>query len=97
MNGPDKHSAVIVTEGFSAFVDGIPDKCEHDYNGDSVCITASGKVIWWHTFKKWASYTEEMRLPLIHEHQNEINDPVVEQAVTCVHCKKIFQPPMFDE
>jgi hypothetical protein len=50
MNGPNKHSAIInLGNGATAFVDGIPDKCNHDYTGDAVFQSASGKMIYWHT------------------------------------------------
>lgn len=95
MNGPDKHSAIGFINGSPVFIDGIPDKCEHDYTGDVVCRSASGKIIYWHTYRQWASLVSKVRDRLIHEHHNEIDDPIVEGAVTCRKCKKIFEPPMF--
>ncbi len=90
------HSAHIIAPGFSAFIDGIPDKCQHDWSGDAVYFTESGKTIYWHTFRAWAGYTEAMRGQLIHEHQDDIGDPVSGSAVTCRKCKKIFSPPLYE-
>lgn len=96
MNDPNKHSAFVqLPSGVKAFIDGIPDKCEHDYTGDPVYFTASGKTIYWHTFRQWASLTTKAREPLIYDHQYKIDDPIIGGAVTCKKCKKIFHPPMF--
>lgn len=97
MNGPNTHGEFIaLPSGGSAFVDGVPDNCDHDYSGDWVYITASGKVIYWHTYRQWASYTEQMRGPLIHQHQDSIGDPVTGGAVSCRKCKKIYQPSIHE-
>ena len=92
MNGSNKHSAFIIGDGFSAFIDGITDQCKHDYSGDEVHFTQSGKTIYWYTYKQWASYTERMRSELIYKHHEVIGDPIMGGAVTCKKCKKIFQP-----
>lgn len=89
------HSAHVISEGFSMFIDGVSDDCEHDYSGDEVHFTQSGKIIYWHTFRQWASFTAPMRNRLIYEHQQEIGDPICSGAVTCKKCKKIYQPSMF--
>lgn len=40
------HGAFIkLGEGCHAFMDGIPDQCEHDWNGDAVHFAASGKIL----------------------------------------------------
>lgn len=49
------HSAHIITESFSAFIDGIPNDHECDGKGDPILIAQSGKVIYWHTYRQWAS------------------------------------------
>lgn len=92
---PGTHGEVIISNGIIAFVDGIPDKCEHDWSGDAVHFTASGKTIFWHTYRQWASYTSQMRDRLIYEYHQKIDDPIIGGAVTCRKCKKIFYPPMF--
>lgn len=85
------HSVVI--PGF-AFINGVPDTCNHNWNGDTIFFTKSGKMITPHTFPEWASYTAQMREPLIHKHQQEIDDPILEGAVSCSICKKVFQPDL---
>jgi hypothetical protein len=92
----DTHADLItLPDGSTAFIDGLPDACPHDWNGDAVHFTASGRVIHWHTFRAWASYTAQLRDELIHAHQNQIGDPVVGSAVTCSKCRKQFNPPNF--
>jgi hypothetical protein len=80
----------------SMFIDGIPDKCDHDWTGDEVMRSASGKIIYWHTYRQWASLCSDARDRLIYEHHEKIDDPIVEGAVSCRKCKKVFHPPIFD-
>lgn len=92
----ETHGAVIrLSEDSIMFVDGIPDQCQHDYK-DDVFISASGKVIHWHTYRQWASYTAQMRNQLIMQHHYDIEDPIVEGTAECRKCHKIYQPPIFD-
>lgn len=90
----ETHSAFGTIDGMSFFIEGIPDTCEHEYK-DEVFISASGKVIHWHTYRQWASYTAAMRNDLIFQHHNDIDDPIVCGTFECRKCKKIYQPPMF--
>lgn len=86
------HSAFIQFEnGARAFVDGIPDTCKHK-EFDEVFQSASGKMIYWHTYRRWASYTSTMRNRLIYEYHDSINDPIVMGTSQCRHCKKIDFP-----
>lgn len=82
------HSAHIITEGFSAFIDGIPNDHECDSKGDAILIAQSGKVIYWHTYRQWASYTSEMRDRLVYEYHLKIDDPIRAGSVTCSVCKE---------
>lgn len=82
---------------FSAFVDGIPDKCKHKWNGDTVMFTESGKEIHWYTYRQWASYTDQMRRPLVYKYQEEILDPIRGETTSCSKCKKVFHPSMHGE
>ena len=95
MNSHNTHGEIFIGEKFSMFIDGVPDKCEHDYTGDTISITRSGKYVYWHTYKQWASYTSQLRDRLVLEHQHKIDDPIVESAVSCRKCKKMFQPSAF--
>lgn len=87
----NKHGAVIKIGDSLAFIDGIPDKCQHDDVGSTIHVTASGKTITWKTFKKWASYTSQLRDPLIIAHQETINDPVVSASVSCSKCGRPWE------
>jgi len=80
-------------DGTRMFVDGVPDKCDHDTKGDAIYQSASGKVIFWYTYRQWASYTEEMRARLIYEYHESIDDPIVSMTASCSKCKK----PTFNE
>jgi len=96
MDNNNTHGAsIILGENISVFIDGIPDDCEHDYSGDTVFVSRSGKIIKWHTYKQWASYTAQNRSNLIREYHDKIDDPIVEGFVTCKKCKKGFSPPDF--
>lgn len=79
---------------FSAFIDGVPDKCHHVWNGDTIFFTKSGKMITPHTYPKWAGYTAQLREMLVHDHHNETDDPILEAATSCSKCKKVFQPDL---
>lgn len=89
------HSAHIIGNGFSAFIDGIPDTCEHDWSGDEVMFAKSGKTIYWHTYRKWASLISKERNRLIYEYHAEIEDDIIGGASTCKKCNKIFSPPLW--
>lgn len=90
------HSAIIqLSEGVTAFVDGIPDKCDHDDKGDVILWTHSGKNIYWHTYRQWAHLPTTERCKLIFKHHDEIDDPIQGSCVSCSKCKKPFSPPMF--
>lgn len=90
----ETHGAFIQLPNGHAFIDGIPDTCEHDYS-DDVFISKSGKVIHWHTYKQWASYISIARAELIMQYHDKIDDPIVCGTSECRKCKKIFHPPMF--
>lgn len=98
MNGPDQHSAFIHLPGIgNTFIDGIPDECQHDSKGDLVMQAASGKMIYWHTYRKWAHLTTQARRYLIFAYHNEIEDPIVLETTSCSKCKKVFHPPIFQK
>lgn len=93
---PNTHGAMIeFTDGSRAFVDGLPDSCDHDWSGDEVMQSASGKMIYWHTYRQWAHLCSDARNRLIYEYHEKINDPILMGVVTCKKCKKIFSPPLF--
>lgn len=90
------HSGMIVIDVDSiAFIDGIPDTCQHK-ESDDVFQSASGKWIYWHTYRKWASLTSQARYPLIMEYHDSIGDPIVLGTSQCRKCKKIDNPNSLD-
>jgi hypothetical protein len=92
----ETHSAIIqISKDSIAFINGIPDTCEHDYK-DDVFIAASGKVIHWYTYRDWAGYTAEMRNDLIREHHIKNDDPIVIATSECRKCHKIYSPPIHE-
>jgi len=97
MNGPYKHGELIALPGGGhAFVDGIPDDCEHDYS-DPVYQTKSGKWIYWHTYRQWASLPSKDRDILIqnlHYSGEKSDDPIITATSQCTKCKKIYAPEM---
>lgn len=74
------------------FIDG-PTTCEHhNWNGDTIFYSASGKRITPLTYLKWASYTAPLRERLIYEHHEEIDDPITSAFGSCKNCKQEFSP-----
>lgn len=100
MSGPHTHGAFIQLPGGNAFVDGIPDTCQHDYS-DDVYETKSGKMIYWHTYRQWASLTSKARAQLIQQLHSpggmEEDDPITTMTSQCTKCKKIYEPNFFTE
>lgn len=69
--------------------------CEHNFSGDTVYTSESGKKIYWHTYRQWSSYTEQARGEFIIQHHEAIADPIVQISVCCKHCKLEFHPPIY--
>jgi hypothetical protein len=86
---------IPLPDGAIAFVDGIPDQCDHDWNGDEILWSASGKIIYWHTYRQWAHLPSRERYRLISDYHDEIEDPVTGGCASCSKCKKAFSPPTF--
>lgn len=92
----DTHTKIIIGRDFSAIISGVPDKCKHDDLGSTVFQTASGKTITWKTYKEWASYTSQMRDPLIMKRQEELMDPIVQAGCSCSKCGKAWEPDIYN-
>lgn len=82
------HSAFIAGNGFSAFIDGMPNNHECDSKGDVHYWTASGKHVTWYTQKQWAHLTTEAREPLLYAYYDKIGDPICSGSVSCSICKE---------
>ena len=87
---------IVFKDGTTAFITGVPDECDHKWNGDVVLESKSGGIITWSTYPKWAGYTSWFREKLIYEHHEKICDPIVSSSVTCSKCKKMFVPSMYE-
>jgi hypothetical protein len=61
--------------GGNAFVDGLKQDHECDSKGDTVYQTASGKMVYWYTQRKWAHLTTKARAPLLYAYYDSIDDP----------------------
>lgn len=89
------HSAHIIGHDFSVFIDGIQDSCEHDWTGDIILYSKSGKTIYWHTYRQWASLTDRNYWQkLVQEYHESIDDPIISGCVSCRKCKKPFTPSL---
>ena len=96
----DTHTEFIAFEHegkkITAFMSGVPDKCQHDDNGGTVHTTRSGKYIFPATYPQWAGYTSRLRDPLIIAYQDSIDDPVLESGVSCSKCGKPWEPDLYN-
>lgn len=90
----ETHGAMIRIGDSVCFIDGIPDTCQHEYK-DDVFITASGRVIHWHTFRQWASFCAPMRNYLIQQWCIDNDENIVEGTSECRKCGKIYHPGYF--
>ena len=97
MNSPHTHGELIdLGNGARAFVDGIPDTCEHDYeSGPTVIHTASGRIITWRTYPEWAGYTDSVRVDLVRFRTEQEGDPITCMTGECRKCGKEFYPEMW--
>lgn len=92
---PGKSAIILFKGGGAAFIDGMPETCDHKEE-DAVYVSSSGKVVHWHTYRQWAHLTTQARYPLIIDYHDQIEDPIVEFTTECRSCKRIYRPPMFD-
>lgn len=85
-------SEIVNTGSGLAFVDGIKSGHECNFNGDPIYESASGKIIYWHTYRQWAHYPTSVRYQLINEYHNRIDDPIISMTTCCSICKSPFNP-----
>lgn len=74
------------------FIDGPTTWENHNWKGDTIFYSSSGKRITPSTYIKWASYTAPLREKLIYEHHLLIDDPIVSATSSCNNCKQEFSP-----
>lgn len=90
------HGAFIqLPDGAHAFIDGIPDQCDHDWNGKGCHIIS---------YIGGGGY--DKMIPIIDDHPDEfyrmdqelrLNGKYISGGcVSCSKCGKPFEPPMFD-
>ena len=48
------------------------------------------------TFREYASYTSQMRDPLIYKRCEENGDPIVSAGVSCSKCGKPWEPDIYN-
>jgi hypothetical protein len=99
MNDSNTHSAFIAGKGFSVFIDGIPDKCDHDYSGPGVHFVSGGEngdeVLTDAELAKSPGATESEKFYNKDQELRKQGKWISGGAVTCAKCGKIFSPPMF--
>lgn len=92
--GPDKHSAFIIGKHFSAFVDGIPDKCQHQWDGKGYhfvsYINGGG-------FDEMIPDTgqSQQELQNMDEELRKQGKYLSGGCVSCSKCGKPYEPEMF--
>lgn len=90
------HCEIIQFRGLRAIRCGVPDECNHDFSGEVVHITQSGRVLRWNTYPRYASFTAQARDEILRSiHDKDSDDPIVCGTVTCKHCGLPFSPPQY--
>ena len=84
----DTHGECIMGEGFAYFIDGVPDKCEHDDDGPTLSFNSNGE------------YFRDDEMP---DHKTDLKGWIKFQedhnirggCVSCSKCGKPYSPDMF--
>ena len=45
------HTEIVIGNGFTAIMSGVPDKCEHQWDGKQYCETSDGEILMEHSDK----------------------------------------------
>ncbi|HMG16747.1 MAG TPA: hypothetical protein VK590_14925 [Saprospiraceae bacterium] len=85
----DTHGALIIGDGFSAFVDGIPDKCEHDDNGPVLSFNSEGEYFKDSEMPDYKTNPDGWRK---FQDAHKINGG----CVSCSKCGKPYTPDFFN-
>lgn len=88
---------IIFPDGSKAFIDPPKGDHEHDSDGPDYFQTASGDLLFPWTYEIWASYTRDMRNPLLYKYQQDIGDPIVAGGCTCSKCYKPVGPDPWED
>lgn len=92
MNGPQHHGEQIIIPGLgSAFIDGVPDRCDHDYS-IVVWILANGDVL---DEPHYRCPTDEATAEYVQAEAHRRGSNIVEGSTRCTKCRKIYQPNLF--
>jgi hypothetical protein len=75
---------------FSAFIDGVPDKCQHDDKGEELSFNDAGEY-----FKASEIPNHEINYDAWIKFQDE--HKIRGGCVSCSKCGKPFEPDMFGE
>lgn len=85
----DTHGAFVKGKNFTAFIDGIPDKCEHDDNGPLLSFNDAGEYFKDSdmpdrktNYKAWEKFQKD----------HKINGG----CVSCSKCGKPYTPDFFN-
>lgn len=97
-----KHSEFISGPGFSAFIDGVPDECEHQYDGETAYLIESSNDPDFNP--QWVKESEIHEYPgdtfpeKFHNWNVELRDKGLYNSTgccTCSKCGKLFSPEVF--
>lgn len=87
---PNAHGEFVHLPGIgNAFIDGIPDKCEHDDSGPVLAFNEAGEYF---KHSDMPDYFTDYEGWLKFQKDHKINGG----CVSCSKCGKPFSPPMFD-
>lgn len=93
---PNTHGAFMdLGNGMTAFVDGIPDKCEHEWNGKGYHFVSFIRGGGSDTIIENTGQTQE-ELEKLDEELRKEGKYLSGGCVSCSKCGKPFEPPMFD-
>lgn len=93
---PNTHGAFMdLGNGMTAFVDGVPDKCEHEWNGKGYHFVSFIRGGGMDTLIPDTGQSQEEMEKLDKDLRKE-GKYLSGGCVSCSKCGKPFEPPMFD-
>lgn len=101
------HGEFIIGKDFNVFIDGVPDKCDHDWSGEIIHFVSPLRTNEDPEACEYHIKNSEVELDKL-EGQSESEkfynwDKILREkgyyvsggAVSCINCGKGFEPPMF--